>query len=130
MNTKLLEIKKSIIKECVSYEELAYLESHKQQVLNTGDIELCQWAGITEEEYNAGKLNPDLSYKEDFISLDLNQDGEYNPLCTITIEDGQELTITPFELIGLKNILTNNFQEIQEYFKECRRKNDEFYNRI
>ena len=130
MNTKLLEIKKSISKGCVDYEELAYLESHKQQVLNTGDVELCQWAGITEEEYNAGKLNPDLSYKEDFISLDLNQDGEYNPLCTITIEDGQELTITPFELIGLKNILTNNFQEIQEYFEECRRKNDEFYNRI
>jgi hypothetical protein len=129
MDTKLLEIKKSIIKECVSYEELSYLQDHKQQVLNTGDAELCQWAGITEEEYNAGKLNPDLSYEEDFISLDLHQDEEYNPLCTIAI-DGQELTLTQFELIGLKNILTNNFQEIQEYFKECNRKNDEFYNRI
>ena len=83
-----------------------------------------------QEEFNKGELNPDLSYKEDFISLDLNQDEEYNPLCTITIEDGQELILTPFELIGLKNILTNNFQEIQEYFKECNRKNDEFYNRI
>lgn len=129
MNPKLLEIKKSIENENVSYAELAYLESHKQQVLNTGDIELCQWAGITEEEYNAGKLNPDLSYEEDFISLDINQDDEYNPLCTIAI-DGQELILTPFELIGLKNILTNNFQEIQEYFKECNRKNDEFYNKI
>lgn len=30
--------------------------TNKQVVLATNDIELCQWAGITEEEYNNSKL--------------------------------------------------------------------------
>ena len=60
MEKELQEIKKSIQDECVSQGEIAYLESHKQEVLDTGDIELCQWAGITEEEYNNGKLNPNM----------------------------------------------------------------------
>ena len=29
---------------------------NKQEVLATNDPTLCQWAGITEEEYNNGKL--------------------------------------------------------------------------
>jgi hypothetical protein len=60
MEKELQEIKKSIQDECISQGEIAYLESHKQEVLDTGDIELCQWAGITEEEYNNGRLNPNM----------------------------------------------------------------------
>lgn len=60
MEKELQEIKKSIQGECISQGEIAYLESHKQEVLDTCDIELCQWAGITEEEYNNGRLNPNM----------------------------------------------------------------------
>lgn len=56
LNT-LNSIKEEIEKEQVSYNEIFYLESHKQEVLETGDSVLCQWAGISEAEYTAGKLN-------------------------------------------------------------------------
>ena len=72
MEKELQEIKKSIQDECVSQGEIAYLESHKQEVLDTGDIELCQWAGITEEEYNNGKLNPNMEKAQalaDFLEI-------------------------------------------------------------
>jgi len=72
MEKELQEIKKSIQDECVSQGEIAYLESHKQEVLDTGDIELCQWAGITEEEYNNGKLNPNMEKAKalaDFLEI-------------------------------------------------------------
>ena len=118
MENKLQEIKESIQDECISQGEIAYLESHKQEVLNTGDIELCQWAGITEEEYNKGELNPDLFYQEDFISLGIDNDQEGNALCTIRLDDGQELTITEDELLNLRRILNENFNEIQEYFHQ------------
>ena len=52
----LADIKEEIEKESVSYGEIAYLESHKQEVLQTGDIVLCQWAGISEEEYSKREL--------------------------------------------------------------------------
>lgn len=55
---ELKEIKKAIENECVSQSEIAWLTSHKQEVLDTGDIVLCEWAGISEQEYNAGKLLP------------------------------------------------------------------------
>lgn len=45
-------IKESIKNECVSYGEIAYLQAHQKDVLKTGDIELAEWAGIPEEEYN------------------------------------------------------------------------------
>lgn len=118
MNKELLEIKKSIEDENISYAEISYLQSHKQEVLNTGDIELAQWAGITEEEFNNGELNPDLSYEEDFIKLDISSDEEYNAMCVIKIDDGQELAITEPELLGLMKILKDNKEEIQEYFHE------------
>lgn len=118
MENKLEEIKESIQDECISQGEIAYLESHKQEVLDSGDIELCQWAGITEEEYNKGELNPDLSYQEDFIGLDIEQDDVGNALCTIRLDNGQELTITEDELLNLRKILNENFDEIQEYFHQ------------
>ena len=56
MNKEVLEqlnsIREEIEKEQVSYGEIAYLQDHKQEVLETGDVLLCQWAGISEDEYN------------------------------------------------------------------------------
>lgn len=52
MNSTLRSIKKSIKNENVSWGELSYLEDHKKEILNSGDIELAQWAGISEDEWN------------------------------------------------------------------------------
>lgn len=49
-------IYKSIQAGEVSTDEIVWLQEHKQKVLATNDATLCQWAGITEEEYNQGKL--------------------------------------------------------------------------
>ena len=60
MNKEVLEqlnsIREEIEKEQVSYGEIAYLQDHKQEILELGDIVLCQWAGISEDEYMEGKL--------------------------------------------------------------------------
>ena len=45
-------IKKNIEKERVSWGELNYLSDHKKDILKRGDIELAQWAGIEEDEFN------------------------------------------------------------------------------
>jgi hypothetical protein len=121
MNKELQEILNSIENENVSYYELSYLQEHKQEVLDTGNARLCEWAGITEEEYNKGELNPDLFYQKDFISLGIDNDQEGNALCTIKLDDGQELTITEDELLNLRKILNENFDEIQEYFNQIYR---------
>ena len=73
---------------------------------------------ITEEEYNRGELNPDLFYEEDFISLGIEHDDEGNALCTIKIDDGQELTLTEDELLNLMKILKENKEEIEDYFHQ------------
>ena len=52
-------IKKDIEAECISQGEIAYLEEHQQDILELEDIELAQWAGITEEEWNRGYLLTD-----------------------------------------------------------------------
>lgn len=49
-------IYRAIQAEEVSTDELIWLQDHKQEVLATNDARLCEWAGITEEEYNNGKL--------------------------------------------------------------------------
>ena len=56
---ELESIKKSIEAECISQGEIAYLEEHQQDILELEDIELAQWAGITEEEWNRGYLLTD-----------------------------------------------------------------------
>ena len=48
----LAEIKKSIEREDISWGELAFLHAHPRAVLQTGDIELAEWACIEEEDYN------------------------------------------------------------------------------
>lgn len=49
-------IYKAIQAEKVSTGELIWLQDHKQEVLATNDPTLCEWAGITEQEYSNGKL--------------------------------------------------------------------------
>lgn len=44
-------IRRAIDKEEVSYEELAYLTAHRQEVLAFGDIVLAESAGISEDEW-------------------------------------------------------------------------------
>ena len=53
---RLAQIRKSILAEEVDTDDIIWLQDHKQEVLETNDTTLCQWAGITEEEYNNGKL--------------------------------------------------------------------------
>ena len=43
----------------VSYSELAFLEAHKLEVLELGDIRLAERAGISEAEWNRGELLQD-----------------------------------------------------------------------
>lgn len=118
LEKKLIQIGQRITDGTASYDDLFTLQSHKQEVLDMGDLLLCEQAGITEEEYDKGELNPDLFYQEDFISLGIDNDHEGNALCTIKIDDGQELTITEDELLNLYTILKENISEIQEYFNQ------------
>ena len=57
---ELTRIKHEIEKERIDYSEIAFLEGHKQEVLEYGDIVLAQWANITEEEWNNQELNKTL----------------------------------------------------------------------
>ena len=52
-------IKESIENECISWGEIFYLQSHQQDVLEYGDINMAQWADISEEEWNNGELYTD-----------------------------------------------------------------------
>jgi hypothetical protein len=60
LQEELIRIGKAIEEGNCSYGELAFLQDHKQEVLEIGDIRLCEQAGITEEEFNNGKLNPNM----------------------------------------------------------------------
>lgn len=48
--------------ESISYYELNFLECHKQEVLDYGDIRLAEWSGITEQEWNDQKLESSTSH--------------------------------------------------------------------
>lgn len=115
---ELIEIGKLIDEGHCSYGELAYLQANKQAVLNYGDPHLCEQAGITEEEYNRGELNPDLLYEENYIKLEIDNDGECNAMCTISIDDGSNITLTSFELENLMLILREHRTEIEDYFQQ------------
>ena len=45
-------IKQSIEAMDVSYEEVAWLQSHQNEVIATGDATLCEWAGIDEDTFH------------------------------------------------------------------------------
>lgn len=113
---KLTNIGIKITRGTCSHEELAFLQNHKQDILNIGNPILCELAGITEEEFNKGKLNPDLKYQEPYITLEVEDDGEGNPMCSIIIDDEDKLTLTTYELIDLYRILTTHKEELNNYF--------------
>ena len=118
LQKELIEIGQKIDRGECSYGELAYLQAHKQAVLNYGDIHLCEQAGITEEEYNNGKLNPDLSFEEDYIRVEVVDDHEGGIFTSIILDDNQELVLTEEELKGLRRILNNHYSEIEELYQK------------
>lgn len=62
---ELLRIKKDIENEIgISYSELAYLQSHQKEIMELQDIQLAEWSGITEEEWNNGKLNEEMAVQK------------------------------------------------------------------
>ena len=54
MNTykTLMSIKESIQEQNISYGEIIYLQDHKAEIKALNDIELAQWAGMSEKEFN------------------------------------------------------------------------------
>ena len=73
LQEELIRIGKAIEEGNCSYGELAFLQDHKQEVLEIGDIRLCEQAGITEEEYNAGALNLKARALADFLEVGLEE---------------------------------------------------------
>ena len=71
---------------------------------------------------------PDLLYQEPFIALEVRNDKEGNSLCSIVLDDGQELVLTAHEIMGLYSILNNNMPELKKYFKETIKPFMEGYN--
>lgn len=118
LQKELIKIGRKIDEGKCSWGELAYLQANKQAVLNYGDAHLCEQAGITEEEFDKGELNPDLVFEESFIKLELDTANEGIAMCTITTDDRTNIILTEDELIGLKNILTYHYSEIEEYYHQ------------
>ena len=123
LEKQLIQIGQRITDGTASYDDLVTLQSYKREILEMCDIQLAEQAGITEEEWNKGELNPALSYKEDFIKLEINNDQEGNVFCKIEVEDGSNVVITEPELLGLIKILKDNKEEIENYFHEFDRIN-------
>ena len=49
---RLEELSKSIEnEEGISYDDIVFLQSHKKEIKELGDVRLAQWAGIPEEEW-------------------------------------------------------------------------------
>ena len=100
MNKEVLEqlnsIREEIEKEQVSYGEIAYLQDHKQEVLETGDVLLCQWAGISEDEYNNGELFDDKYHVGRVVTL-INMTREDDELEDFLEEHGHDVVIDRIE---------------------------------
>ena len=60
----------------------------------------------------------ELNFEEQYIRLSITNDGEGNPLCSIKLDDEQELVVTAFELEGLRKILSRNGKKIKNYFNK------------
>ena len=73
LQEELIRIGKAIEEGNCSYSELAFLQDHKQEVLEIGDVRLCEQAGITEEEFNAGALNLKARALADFLEVGLEE---------------------------------------------------------
>lgn len=59
-----------------------------------------------------------LLFKEDYIRLEITNDGEGNPLCSIKLDDEQELVITAYEFENLRKIMFENGEKIKNYFNK------------
>jgi hypothetical protein len=63
MNTEIKKeleaIEKNIEAECVSQDELIFLENNKESVMEYGDVRLAEASGISEAEWNRGSLLTD-----------------------------------------------------------------------
>ena len=68
--------------------------------------------------YSNSIIPKELTFKGPFLKLMLSNDCEGNPLCTIKLDDEQELTITMQEFLSLKNIMNTHEEEINQYFEE------------
>ena len=64
-----------------------------------------------------------LNFQEEFISLSIEDDGENNPICTIKLDDEQELAITMYEYLNLFKIMQEHGEEISTYFKNVLKDN-------
>ena len=73
LQEELIRIGKVIEEGNCSYDELAFLQDHKQEVLEIGDVRLCEQAGITEEEFNAGALNLKARALANFLEVGLEE---------------------------------------------------------
>ena len=92
---QLNNIREEIEKESISYGEIAYLQDHKQEVLDTGDIRLCEWAEISEDEYNAGELfNEKYEVGRKVVLRSITEDDN---LDEFTETFGDEVVITSIE---------------------------------
>ena len=41
----------------ISYSEIFFLQEHKAEIMQMGDVRLAEWSGITEEEWNNQELD-------------------------------------------------------------------------
>ena len=57
IKARLEYLRGEIEKESISYGEIAELQDYRKEILELGDIELAQWSGLTEEEWNNQKLH-------------------------------------------------------------------------
>ena len=60
----------------------------------------------------------ELNFEEQYIRLSITNDGGGNPLCSIKLDDEQELVVTAFELENLRKILSKNGEKIKNYFNK------------
>lgn len=93
---ELLRISKAIEnEESISYSEIAFLESHKEEIMELQDIVLAQWGGISEAEWNKGELNNDKFYVGREVIISGCTDDE--DLNEFTSQYGTRIVITSIE---------------------------------
>ena len=100
MNKKVLEelnrLKEAIEnEEGISYSEIAYLQDHKEEIMELQDIVLAQWSGISEAEWEKGELNNEKYYVGREVILSNDTDDE--ELNEFTSQYGNRVVITDIE---------------------------------
>jgi len=103
--TKRLEaIRKSIKDEGISYSEIAELQSLAKYI-EPGDVELLEWAGVKEKEYqnnfdNVGMCPHCNSIELDYSSIDIDGESVYYPfVCAKCGCEGREYYNLEFDQI-------------------------------